>query len=315
MRSKLSAAMAVLVMLLALLAAGSSPCTANDHCANDDCADDCAERSYGPCACEPRKTLFQWSYGTGFSGGPPGPDEPLVTDRPDFTEASTTVGRGVAQVEMGYTYFFDREDGEVFKAHSYPEMLWRIGLFAEWFELRIAYNHGGENLFVAGEPPTSNTGAEDIYLGVKLGLTPQEGLLPEMALIPQMFVPTGHSAFTAHEVLPGVNWVYSWKVNDFISTGGSTQTNRAVDDGSGRAYWEWAQSWTIGYSLTKRFGAYTEYFGLYPTSADTQKPENYFNGGFTYLVNNNVQLDIRAGVGLNRAAIDEFYGSGFSIRF
>ena len=50
--------------------------------------------NYGPPANEPRKTLFQWSYGTTFSGGPP-VDDDLQTDRPDFVEASTTVGKGV----------------------------------------------------------------------------------------------------------------------------------------------------------------------------------------------------------------------------
>ena len=34
-------------------------------------------------------------------------DEPLVTDRPDFTESSTTVGQGVVQLEMGYTFTGD----------------------------------------------------------------------------------------------------------------------------------------------------------------------------------------------------------------
>ena len=56
---------------------------------------------YGNAPSEPRMTLLQWSYGTSFSGGAPGMDEPLVGDRPDFTESSVTVGRGVAQLEFG----------------------------------------------------------------------------------------------------------------------------------------------------------------------------------------------------------------------
>ncbi|MGE3408748.1 MAG: hypothetical protein AB7I37_18160 [Pirellulales bacterium] len=51
--------------------------------------------NYGPGPCHKRGTLFQWSYGTSFSGGPD-LSEPIVTDRPDFTEASVTVGQGVA---------------------------------------------------------------------------------------------------------------------------------------------------------------------------------------------------------------------------
>jgi hypothetical protein len=67
--------------------------------------------------------------------------------------------------------------------------------------------------------------------------------------------------------------------------------------------------------LTDCLGAYTEWFGLFPHSADTAKPEHFFNGGFAYLINNDVQWDIRGGVGLNDAAADYFVGTGLTIRF
>ena len=93
-------------------------------CPTMDCPceedEDDSLRSFGPCCCEVRKTLMQWSYGTSFSGGPPGYDEPLASDRPDFVEASVTVGRGVAQVEMGYTYIFNDDAGAVHREHSAP---------------------------------------------------------------------------------------------------------------------------------------------------------------------------------------------------
>lgn len=272
----------------------------------------CAEEescSYGPCCCEPRKTLLQWSYGTSFSGGPD-LDEPIVTDRPDFTEASVTVGRGVLQLESGYTFIYDKQGGTTTRSHSYPEALFRYGVFADWFELRLAQNFGS-----ADDGAARVSGGDDLYLGAKIALTPQEAILPEMAIVPQMTVPSGDRDVTAGEVLPGVNWLYGWDVNDFLSTGGSTQFNRSIDEVTGEAYTEWAQSWTIGYALTEEWGAYTEWFGLFPHSSDTAKPEHYFNGGFTYLLSNDVQWDIRAGVGLNYAADDFFVGTGLSIRF
>lgn len=260
-----------------------------------------------------RQTLFQWSYGTSFEGGPPTYDEPLVTDRPDFTEASTTVGRKVVQLEAGYTYFYDSEDGETSKVHSLPETLFRIGMFAEWFEFRIAPSYVEQTS--RGIAPTEFfAGATDLYLGAKIGLTPQEGFLPEMALIPQMFVPTGSSDVGSDEVLPGLNWIYAWDITDRLSTGGSTQANRTLDDETEEAFTLVAQSWVFGYSITERVGTYIEYFGLYPHSADTVKPMHYINGGFTLLVTNNLQLDIRLGYGLNEAADDYFTGAGFSLR-
>ena len=263
---------------------------------------------------QPRPTLFQWSYGTSFEGGPPGRDEPLAADRPDFTEVSTTVGRGVAQLEMGYTYLFDDQDGEKTAGHSLPETLLRVGLLAEWLELRIGWNYA-EQRTITGGGTTVETGSEDLYLGLKLGLTPQEGILPEMVLIPQMTVPVGDPPFTAGEVLPGLNWVYGWEISDRISLAGSTQGNGAIDEATGGRYLEMAQSMVIGYTLLDRLGAYTEWFAFFPYSADTAKPEHYFDGGFTFSVTNDLQLDVRAGVGLNDAAGDYFVGAGSVVRF
>jgi hypothetical protein len=258
-------------------------------------------------------TLFQWSYGDGGEGGPD-LGEPLVTDRPDFTEASSTVGLGVVQLESGYTYVYDSDDSSSFKAHSFPEVLLRVGLLADWLEFRIAQNYLEETTTQFGVSRSTITGAEDLYLGLKFGLTGQAGVLPEMALMPQMTVPTGSGDTTDDETLPGLNWLYGWEINDWIETGGSTQANRALDDVTGEPYLEFAQSWTIGYNLTDWLGAYTEWFVIAPDGADTNPTENYADGGFTFLVSNDIQLDIRAGVGLNEEADDYFVGTGFAIR-
>jgi hypothetical protein len=265
----------------------------------------------GQSACEPcgaPGTLMQWSYGTGEGGGPD-VSEPLVTDRPDFTEASVTVGRGVSQFEMGYTYFFDDDGGEPTIFHSYPELLVRVGILADWFELRIAWNHATEKI-----NGLETSGSLDMLIGCKLALTPQEGILPEMAIVPQMTVPSGSDAFTFDDVMPGVNWLYGWDIHEGLSTGGSTQFIRSRDDGTQETFYLFAQSWTVGYSLTEKLGAYTEWFALLPSGADTVRPEHYFDGGFTYLLSNNVQWDIRGGVGLNNAAVDYFIGTGLSVR-
>ncbi len=236
--------------------------------------------------------------------------EPLVTDRPDFTEASSTVGRGVTQLEMGYTYFSDEANGIRAKSHSYPEALIRQGLFRDWFELRVAYNAGSFN-----DGTTTINGSEDLYVGAKIGLTPQHGSLPEMAVIPQATLDTGSAGFTVGESLFGVNWLYSWVLSDSVSLAGSTQFNRSVDGGTANKYTQWAQSVALGKSITDRFGGYLEWYAFFPDGADTDGVEHYLNGGFSYLISDNVQWDIRVGLGLNDRAQDFFTGTGLSIRF
>jgi len=284
--------------------------SASKTCSSCESCSACQSCRSGCCR---RGTLLQWSYGTSFSGGPD-LDEPLVTDRPDFTEASVTVGEGVSQLEFGYTYIYDNEAGESTRTQSLGEALLRYGIFADWLEFRIQAFPVEQQTNAAGIKK-STSGMEDMYVGFKIALTPQEGCLPEMALLPQAFVPAGSKAFTREEVLPGLNWIYSWELTDNISTAGSTQVNRAIDDMTTDAHLLFAQSWTVAYSLCENLGAYTEWFALIRSSADTDRTTHFFNGGFTYLISDDVQWDIRAGVGLNGAAADYFFGSGLSIRY
>lgn len=258
-------------------------------------------------------TLLQWHYGDGGQGGPD-LDEPVVTDRPDFTEASSTVGRGVVQLEGGYTYAYDSDDAGSAKSHSFPETLLRVGVLADWLELRMAWNYAEETTTQFGGPRQTSTGAEDLYLGVKWGLTGQAGVLPEMAIVTQMTVPTGSGDLSAGETLPGIVWLYGWDLNEWLATGAQTKADRALDDVTGEPFLELSQSWTVNYSLAERLGAFTEWFVIAPEGADSNHTEHYADGGFTFLVNNDLQLDIRAGVGLNAAAADYFLGSGFAIR-
>ena len=67
--------------------------------------------------------------------------------------------------------------------------------------------------------------------------------------------------------------------------------------------------------MTSSVGSYLEYFGFYPGGADDEgDTKNFINGGFTYAVNDDLQLDILAGFGLNDDAEDFFTGVGISFR-
>ena len=290
---------AVAVLSIGSLASGEICCDIDSPCSS------CLQ-------CTTQGTLFRWCCHPGTTGGPD-PDGPLVTDRPDFTEASSTVGLGVAQIEMGYTFVSDDDGTTQLDVHSWGEPLLRYGVFRDWLEFRLALFPLTEKEKTASQS-NSTSGLADMYVGFKIGLTPQAGFLPEMAIMPQMFVPIGSSSFSADEVLPGLNWIYSWDVTEWLSLAGSTQFNRRLSENR-EPYTRWAQSCAIGYSLTDNWGAYTEWFGLIPHSSDDVKPEHYFNGGFTYLLTDNLQWDIRAGVGMNDAAQDSFFGTGLSIRF
>jgi hypothetical protein len=245
-------------------------------------------------------TIFSWSGEPAVLGSL----STIATDRPDFTEASSTVGLGVAQLEMGYTYTRSAK----IDAHSWGELLLRYGVFANWLELRAAVSP------VSVVSDGTYSGAEDLYLGTKLWLMQQDEWLPEVAVVYQMTVPTGSPAFTSGHVLPGVNVLYGWDISDDFSLAGSTQYNRAVDEES-ELYDEWSQSATVGVSLLDNVGAYMEWFAFIPGGTPAALPEHYINGGLTYQLNDDLQFDVRIGKGLSDASEDFFAGAGIAFRF
>jgi hypothetical protein len=259
-------------------------------------------------------TLLHWNSGKNSDEGGSDLDKPLETDRPDFTESAKTVGRGVVQLEGGYTFSYDNENGVRTADHSFPETLLRIGVLADWFELRADWNYEVLRTKTGGTANT-DSGADDLTLGLKIALTPQQSCLPETGIILQMSVPTGADAFSADEVLPGVEYCYAWDITKNWSLAGLTAMVGAVDDVTSDTYSEFEQSLSLGYSWNEKIRNYTEWYVLSPISADTNRPQYYFNGGFTVLINNDVQWDIRAGVGLNEAADNFFAGTGLSLRY
>jgi hypothetical protein len=232
-----------------------------------------------------------------------------VTDRPDFTEASSTVGLGVVQLETGYTFI---RDGDI-QVHSWGEPLMRVGVLAHWLEFRVA----AFPLTVSapeGSGGGSSTGFEDLYLGAKCALTSQESVLPEVAFVLQMTVPTGNDDFSDDRVLPGINLLYGWDLTDDLSLGGSTQINSAIDD-DGARFDEWVQSIALGYGVTDGLGVYGEWYSFHPGGAGRGETKRYLNGGLALLFTDDIQGDIRAGVGVNDEADDAFIGVGVSFRF
>ena len=80
--------------------------------------------------------------------------ERIETERHDFTQSAVTVGRGVIQIESGYTFFYHDVDGATETAHTAPEMLLRLGL-SEGIEFRIRWNY----VWVAIEDEPDESGA------------------------------------------------------------------------------------------------------------------------------------------------------------
>lgn len=228
-------------------------------------------------------------------------EEPLSTDRPgEGTDAASVVGAGVFQVEAGL--FREWERWEDYTLLQYPTVLLRYGIL-ERAEIRVA-----SGLFT--NPATTGTGWSSVDVATKVALVEEpRGWLPQTALLvgltlPQTGSPSEQSRFTQpHLVLLLNHSLTSW-------LGITTNLGAHWENDSPETIYRYAMSFDI--SVSDRVGAFAEFYGDLPEASHS---DHLFNTGFTYLINNDLQLDLAAGTALTEGAPDFYVGGGVSVRW
>lgn len=209
----------------------------------------------------------------------------LVTDRPDQTESTETVPHGWFQAELGVG---DEDLGEMLGTG-----LLRIGL-ADRVELRVGLDEGADR--------------NDYSLGAKMKLADEQGARPAIAVIVAVNEMGEDSG-----VRPTFRFNFANTLTDRLSL--AYNAGVAWDETSGTGHLTSRFEWTaaLGISATDRTGFFVEAFGDAGLS-DRGRSETAIDGGVTYLVRPNVQLDLFAGAGVSDAAPDWFAGAGISFR-
>lgn len=239
----------------------------------------------------------------GVASGQDGWDrEPLVTDRPDFTESALTVGPGRLQVEGGYT--FTKQDLQ--SNHSVGELLLRLGLIPR-LEARLGLNP----LSVIARPGDDDTsGPSDMTVGAKYNLIEApRGLVPQLGLLGSAVIPFKDT--DRAPVSPALIAAASWDLSDMASLASNVGWfyGGLKDD----RFSSFSASLALGLSLSRRWGAYGEFYGFQRTGG--RPDENFLNTGVTFLISPDFQLDGRIGTGLGEPQPNYFAGLGASYRF
>ena len=235
-----------------------------------------------------------------------GLEDPLITDRPDFTESTSTVPRGHFQIEGGTTV----SRVEDVDSTSFGELLVRIGTGERW-ETRLSAG------YARVETPFSEaSGLEDPSVGIKVRFTEDPGELapgqPAASLIVATAIPQGDEELTDDEWVPEAKLALAWELTPRFSL--SSNVNYAyLVDGDDRLH-QLGLTLSGGTPITDRLGAFLEWFG-FSEETDDGPSTHYVDGGVSYLINNDLRVDARVGTGLNDADPDWFVGVGGGIRF
>ncbi|MET2986637.1 transporter [Aureibaculum conchae] len=231
----------------------------------------------------------------------------LVTDRPDATEASSTVGKGILQIETGGLYESFEDNNVKFESTTFNSTLIRYGLLSN-MEIRLGWDFVEGVTKVNGNKLNNVTsGFTPFLLGVKVDIAEEKNGWPEIALIGHVF-----PLFTAsNDYRPestGVDFRFS--MSHTLSEKSSLGYNLGGEwkDDSNKA----AGIYTLayGYSISEKFGMYLELYGDLP---EDNKANHYWDAGLTYLVSNDLQLDVYTGTSITKGQ-DILVGLGLSYR-
>jgi hypothetical protein len=243
-------------------------------------------------------------------------EDKIETDRDAFTPSTKTVPVNRFILESSYSFIDNRGSPDT---HSFPELLYRYGLFKR-LELRLGWNYevgGGGNVVtgssgeaVEGVDTSTLSREQRLLYGIKALLTEQESWRPDSILIVMGVTPTGGDA-TATQLR--TTYAFGWRLPNRWRI--DSALDFATDSDNGNRFEVWAPSTVLRVPIGERFQVHAEYFGQFSANRSSNFARNFFSPGMHFLVTPNLEVGVRVGWGLNEQTARFFSNVGFGWRF
>jgi hypothetical protein len=242
-----------------------------------------------------------------------GDEDSINPDRPGFAESSEVVGEGRVQLETSIQWERQRDDTEHSRTLSTPTLL-RIGV-NEALELR--FETDGRTIIHASEPGSgehaTTAGYADTSAGFKWRLADQKGNQPSLALLGDIQLPSGSGALRGKGARPALYVPAGWELDKGLSV--EFMPGIGVDsDDDGRRYRFGFLALSLEKEISKQLHGFVELAAPQIARAAHGGTQAVIDGGFTWQVSNDAQLDVSLIHGLNKRTPDLSLAFGVSIR-
>ncbi len=236
------------------------------------------------------------------AGAAPAAPDILTPDRPGFTNGSDTVVPGRVQVEGGFSrtkYSADSGSGQVTDG---PQTLVRAGLNPK-LEVRVTLP---DYLWPTG----GQSGFGDGGIGVRYKFYQSKDGSTKLSLTSNLTIPIRSAVTTSGHVDPSLT--LSGQTASGSRWGLSSNLSLAYPTISGKRITDFTATGQVTYQISSPFAVFADTYDDLPREGP---PSSIVDGGLTYRLTTNLQLDLETGRGLGGAAPVQFYGGGFAIRF
>jgi len=230
----------------------------------------------------------------------------LVTDRPDLTESAYIIPTGKFQIETGFIFEGDKEQNVKEENFSLFTTLFRYGV-NDYFELRLGSSLNRQKTTIDSESE-NYFGISYVEAGMKIEMVEAHGNVPQIAFLTHVIIPeSGKKEFAPGYLTPSLALAVDHELSDIFSLG----YNLGVVWNGINAKTAGKYSAALGIGFSEKLGGFIETYGYFPQD---EQGINILDLGLTYLIKNNLQIDVSGGIGLSRVAPDYFGNAGMSWR-
>lgn len=231
--------------------------------------------------------------------------ESIGSDRPGQAISPLTVGTGVFQVQTGFTlggFNTNVANGVDFSGDNFQYVLNpRVGI-TERFEIN--------SQIAARRDEIGNlefSGLSQVNLGARYNIVFGEGLAPSIAIQFDVSLPWVSDDYDIDSAVPRVLLAHSQNLTEALAL----TTNFGLVFNTNADNITSIYIVNLSFPIADKVGAFVEGFA---NSTDGDFDIN-FDAGISYLVNNDLQLDVSGGYGSNDNVNDWFIDAGVSWRF
>jgi len=238
-------------------------------------------------------------------------DAPVTSDRPGLSNAAATVSQGTFQAELGYDLSQNTTGEEALSTHSLGLLLLRYGV-TDRIEFRANVGSIGFDEQFAGTDTELESGYNGAAIEAKIKLF--ENATTTVSGFSSTSVPLSTGPFESVDDR-------SQQTLALLLDGALGQNLTLTVNGGANFFWDAGEQEdravtalfipTLNFAINDQAGAYVGYFGQYRDTANT----NFVEGGFTYLVSPNTQIDLNGGFRVDDNEDGFFVGVGLSQRF
>ena len=233
----------------------------------------------------------------------------IAPDRPGLGDGSGIVGRGIWQIENGWSFESERQDGAVLHELALPLALFRMGV-TDRFELRVSAD--GLLSDTSSSPGSRRlSGRSDVEVGAKLKLIESARTGFELSLLPIVSLPIGSNTFTSGGYDPTAEFAWTKSLPRGVSLSGNVTTASVSEDH--HRFTQHILTLSVDRDLAAGWNGFAEAFRASSLQRDGAAVW-ILDTGATHRLGRQAQFDISVGRGVTAAAPDWFVSAGIALR-